>query len=517
MLHKQLLYCSHFCLLKTIVILPCFFVFAMKCKMCQQVANFRARNEGEPFEWWCKWCYDVHEHQQIPDDIEHQTLCIHCKDQPASCRIKSPLKACWEYWCYTCFERFDHKEDFDDFAIVDLDAPSDEYSDESEDPHDHEGEVDTQSCGSFNSWCMPNAGNLKALDIMETQSNADDAVSVASGSSWALTYQVVDNDDTASVSSFQMLPSVQAVDNDDTASVSSFQMVSACNEQQQEQEQQHDPEHHQELQQQQDAHEHQKQQQLQHQHHHQPDEEPDGKHDEELDREMPSLGAWQEDEQLVIALQMSLRDIAEQAEPIADSSSIISSSSSSSSSTAAATANVDDPFGQFIPEYGSAASSSSAASAPQTLMLPRIRNQRKGPKQASKVPERYVAMAKIDEIVGSHDQIHASEYIDLSGCTDTIFTDKPTTTSIQPHRLLCPIHQLEHNIYCQACNNYQFMKEKQQCSMAMQHSIQDSYDTSSIIFIDQLPYCSSHDQDMKEWCGTCSKAVALRDQMAQMA
>ena len=330
-----------------------------------------------------------------------------------------------------------------------------------------------------------------------------------------------------------MLQPVQVVDNDDTASVSSFQMVSACNEQQQEQEQQHDPEHHQELQlfeqelwtiqqlfeqelqQQQDAHEHQKQQQLQHQHHHQPDEEPDGKHDEELDREMPSLGAWQEDEELVIALQMSLRDIAEQAEPIADSSSIISSSSSSS--TAAATANVDDPFGQFIPEYGSAASSSSAASAPQTLMLPRIRNQRKGPKQASKVPEQYVAMAKIDEIVGSHDQIHASEYIDLSGCTATIFTDKPTTTSIQPHRLLCPIHQLEHNSYCQACNNYQFMKEKQQWSMAMQHSIQDSYDTSSIIFIDQLPYCSSHVQDMKEWCGTCNKATALRDQMTQMA
>jgi hypothetical protein len=475
-----------FFLLKTIVILPFFFVFAMKCKMCQQVANFRARNEGEPFEWWCKWCYDVHEHQQIPDDIEHQTLCIHCKDQPASCRIKSPLKACWEYWCYTCFERFDHKEDFDDFAIVDLDAPSDEYSDESEDPHDHEGEVDTQSCGSFNSWCMPSAGNLKALDIMETQSNAYDAVSVASGSSWALTYQVVDNDDTASVSSFQMLPSVQAVDNDDTASVSSFQMVSACNEQQQEQEH------------------------------------GNGK-------KMPSFGAWQEDEQLMIALQMSLRDIDEQAEPIADSSSIISSSSSSSSSSnstaaAAATANVDHPYGQFIPEDGSAASSSPAASAPQTLMLPRIVQQeltkfkacqRIGPKQASKVPGRYVAMEKIDEIVGSPVQIHASEYIDLSGCTDTIFTDKPTTTSIDIS--MCPIHQLEHNIYCQACTNYQFMKEKQFLSMAMQHSIEDSYDTSSIIFIDQLPYCSSHAQDMKEWCGTCNKAVALTDQMAQMA
>ena len=193
---------------------------------------------------------------------------------------------------------------------MDLNDPSDEYSDESEYPHEHEGEVDTQSCGSSNSWRMPNACNLKAFDVMEIQSNADDAVSVASGSSWALTYQVVDNDDTASVSSFQMLPSVQVVDNDDTAAVSSVQMVSACNEQQQEQDQQHDPEQHQELQQQQDAHEHKKQQQLQHQHHHQPDEEPDGNHDEELDREMLCLGAWQEDEELAIALQMSLRDIA---------------------------------------------------------------------------------------------------------------------------------------------------------------------------------------------------------------
>lgn len=78
------------------------------------------------------------------------------------------------------------------------------------------------------SWCMPNASNLKALEIMETQSNACDAVSVASGSSFALTCQVVDNDDTASVSSFQMVASAKVVDNDDTASGSSFQMVSAC-------------------------------------------------------------------------------------------------------------------------------------------------------------------------------------------------------------------------------------------------------------------------------------------------
>ena len=82
----------------------CHLFFAMKCKRCQQLANFMARSEGEPFEWWCKWCYDAHEHKKLPDDIEHQTLCIQCKDQPASCRIRSPLKACWEYWCYTCFD-----------------------------------------------------------------------------------------------------------------------------------------------------------------------------------------------------------------------------------------------------------------------------------------------------------------------------------------------------------------------------------------------------------------------------
>ena len=134
--------------------------------MCQQLANFRARIEGEPFDWWCKQCYDAHEHRKLQDDIEHQTLCIQCKDQQASCRIKSPPEACWEYWCYTCFERFYHQDEHDDFVSVELNDPSDEYSDEPEDPHEPEGEIDTQSCASFNSWCMPNAYNLKALGIM---------------------------------------------------------------------------------------------------------------------------------------------------------------------------------------------------------------------------------------------------------------------------------------------------------------------------------------------------------------
>ena len=38
---------------------------------------------------------------------------------------------------------------------------------------------------------------------------------------------------------------------------------------------------------------------------------------------------------------------------------------------------------------------------------------------------------------------------------------------------------------------------------------------SSITFIDQLPCCSSHGQDLQEWCATCNQVVELRDHMAQ--
>ena len=163
----------------------------------------------------------------------------------------------------------------------------------------------------------------------------------------------------------------------------------------------------------------------------------------------------------------------------------------------------------------SSSSSSLAARAPPTLgQRPRIAN-RKLPRWP--LAEFQVPMEKIDEECAQpqHDQIHDSTYVDSSGCTATFITDRPTTTSSQI--VMCPLHQLQHNKYCQACVNYQFMKEKQEYGKAMQHSIQDSYDTSSIIFIDELPYCSSHDLEMQEWCLTCNKGIALRDKMAGVA
>ena len=126
--------CSH-ALLKPSVFLPFLFV-AMKCNMCQQFASFRARSEGDPFTWWCTECYDAHEHQDLPHDIEHPVLCIACKEQPASIRIRSQSQTSQVYWCYTCFERADHEEEVDDMLIADVDDPSDEQS--SEDPDDVE-------------------------------------------------------------------------------------------------------------------------------------------------------------------------------------------------------------------------------------------------------------------------------------------------------------------------------------------------------------------------------------------
>ena len=119
-----------------------------------------------------------------------------------------------------------------------------------------------------------------------------------------------------------------------------------------------------------------------------------------------------------------------------------------------------------------------------------------------------VPMEKIDENIGPMEKIHAQAYVDSSWCKATIITDQPTTPgfSVGP----CPVH-LEYNRFCQACEEYAHMKEKQQYSMAVQHSIQDTYDTSCIIFIDGLPCCNIHDQHLQEWCGTCRKVVALRD------
>jgi hypothetical protein len=426
----------------------------------------------------------------------------------------------------------------DELVIADLDDPSDEQSDASEDPascsmptasnlqaldimESESNADDAMSMASGSSFAMPNASNLQALALMETESTADDAVSIASGSSFAMpnasNLQALDlmetestADDAVSIasgSSFAL--TYQVLDNDDTSSVASFNMVQEQEQQhgqmlqeqgvQQEQEQQHDPEHHQELQQpspaairerigQKDAH------QLQ-----------------QLCKRMQlrsGLGGWQEDLELEMALKTSVRDIGKAV-------------------AAAAAAAARQKQQQHQQQHNSNSSSSissnssSAASAPQTLKLPRQRNQIKNKRYQPRWPlsdlqvpkEKMIPMEKIDEYCAEpqHEQIHTSKYTDASGCTLTFLTEEPTSTSSKI--TLCPLHHHQFNRHCRHCSNYQHMVEQQQYSMAMQNSIQDNFDQSTIMFIDGLPCCSSHDQDMQDWCGTCNKVLALREEM----
>ena len=125
-----------------------------------------------------------------------------------------------------------------------------------------------------------------------------------------------------------------------------------------------------------------------------------------------------------------------------------------------------------------------------------------------------VPMQTIDEVEGTRDEIHKCAYVDSSGCKRTIFAGKSTTST---NVVMCPIHLQEYRPHCRDCEEYGFMQEKHKFVVAMAQSIEDSYDTSSIIYIDQLPCCSSHGQELRQWCDTCMKVVVLREQMAHMS
>ena len=176
----------------------------MKCNMCDMQAKFRARSIGCTFLWWCQVCYDAHDHKDLPHDKDFPILCHKCNDQPASFKVQSQLKPWWSYWCYTCFEQDEHDgESLDDpFVWHVLDSASDSNEDEKvDDGADDAVDDGTQSSSSFNSWHLPLASNLQSLAL---QSNVD-TMSIASSQSFMMAYQLLDNDDTASMSSFQML------------------------------------------------------------------------------------------------------------------------------------------------------------------------------------------------------------------------------------------------------------------------------------------------------------------------
>ena len=105
----------------------------MDCSACGCKANFRARSDGEPFQWWCHDCYKFcfQEHERVLHDIENPVICCKCHVLPATCRVHTTLL--WQdgskttYWCHGCYER---EENHEPHHVCDLDSASDSPSEE---------------------------------------------------------------------------------------------------------------------------------------------------------------------------------------------------------------------------------------------------------------------------------------------------------------------------------------------------------------------------------------------------
>ena len=101
----------------------------MNCKVCGNLASFRARCIGGPFTWWCQSCYGQCHHSDLPHDIEYPIICGHCGTLPATLRVQAKQKKQPQtYWCPVCYERVDHWDGPHD--VYDVDSASDESSDE---------------------------------------------------------------------------------------------------------------------------------------------------------------------------------------------------------------------------------------------------------------------------------------------------------------------------------------------------------------------------------------------------
>ena len=126
---------------------------AMKCNACarQAIGNFRARDEGEPFLWWCNDCYGTtFAGIVVAHDIEHPIICCECHELPADLRSQSKAMPDWRYWCHVCYERYEH-EDFL-HNVHDFDSASDESDQYEESDDGLELDDELHESASLSSW-----------------------------------------------------------------------------------------------------------------------------------------------------------------------------------------------------------------------------------------------------------------------------------------------------------------------------------------------------------------------------
>ena len=448
-------------------------------------------------------CYESYEdHVDLPHDIDYPIMCHQCNDLPSTCRIKSVLNPDWLYWCYPCYANHEHHEPIEDITYMDLDSAS-------EDGELDEQEHETHSVGgssSFSSWHLPLSCNLQDLEL---QSNAD----TCTEKSFNLVYQVVDNEDTTSMSSFQMIQTT-------ASSVA-------------------DPDEQQEQQQQQDQ---EQQQSSVHElvsaaaataaaissSSNQPEQEPDvadggdeasnvadvgsnvadvgdvgdvGSNvgdDDQQPVQASELAKWREEQEILIAIEMSIREqqlqiTAKEKAAVADNSN--SQCSSSCSSTSSNSMPTPNKLPKKLPK--------------NTGKVQPLRTQ--SSKQQQKVVR--TGLEAIPE-VQFDEALQMSEYVDSSGCTQAVFTDESIKESSPVP--MCPIHLLDYQPNCRECANHQFFQAKHNHDVQLTQAIEQSMKTSSskIIYTDGLPCCSMHDDSMQQDCHTCNQVLLLRDELS---
>ena len=452
----------------------------MKCSICgiSNNSNFKCRNANEPFHWFCIACYDdKYVGSARAQQIEHPILCIACKELPASMRSKAQdANQCqaWKYWCHLCYERTEHKDD--PHIIHDLDSASDpddcdsdshDFESQCDEEHtlDEHAEHDQEDAGSLCSW--------QKEDDAFSLSSWQDTTSCAS---FQLSYEHVNlDDDVASNQSFQMVDVQHQHQHqhleDDVASNQSFEMVGMQHQQFEDQQDQLEAEpqqqQHQQLEEQQQQQEQQQEQQEQQlaatpalvfQ--------PGAMH--------PQFGEWQEDEELALAIAMTLHGAQ-----IRDAELASSSSNSSSSH-----------------------SKSSAATTPAISV-------------AKKKKESFIVKKKKDEeklATIQEENFNISQYVGTSGCMETFFTADEEDGSC----MVCPDHGLNHQPHCRHCANHQHMVLKHKHDVAQHTVILASLQSGEITWVERYgklwATCSKHSHhDMQENCSACLQIVEMLD------
>ena len=200
-----------------------------------------------------------------------------------------------------------------------------------------------------------------------------------------------------------------------------------------------------------------------------------------------SFGKWQEQQELDIALALTVEQQVV--------SQIASSSSSSSSSNSAA------------------ATAAAVLAAAQQKKTKEFKNK--------KVPRSALSDFHSRPLQPIQEQpILAAPYLTPSGCLEIMFNQDDDAVAHHP----CIKHGVDYHPHCRDCVNYQFMLEKSQYAMAEQTALELSLDNSKIVGVEGWegwsgpvgPYtqCSKHGEDFKEDCPTCVRICDLKDQWA---